>query len=75
MASKRHDRVMAHEHAEHDGDHPLSFHHPSDHPSCVLPEHGSHTQGNHDGEYAPRPTVNPTAANKRIDSRRAGSGT
>lgn len=31
--------------------HPISFHHPSDHESCVPPERGSHMQGNHAGEY------------------------
>ena len=40
-----HDKVMQHEHDRRHPDHPLSFHYPQDHESAVLPEHGSHTQG------------------------------
>ena len=39
-----HDRIMEAEHMRAHGDHPWSFHHPSDHESAVLPEDGSHAQ-------------------------------
>jgi len=46
----------------------VSYQKPSD-ANCPLPEDGSHSQGNHPAEYAPRPTVNPAKANRREDSR------
>lgn len=56
---------------------PLSFLHPSDHKSAVLPEDGSHMQGQHahDGVIKyPRDHRDTVAANRRMDSRPAGKG-
>jgi hypothetical protein len=39
--------------------HSLSWHHPHEAGVSPLPHEGSHTQGNHDAEYAPHSTENP----------------
>jgi hypothetical protein len=74
-----HDKVLAREKADYD--HPLSFHHDDDHHSCVLPEHGSHTQGqdhshHHSGYLHKRGLTRQgeTARNAKADGRKAGSG-
>jgi len=47
VAVHHHDKVMAREHHQHDRRNALAYLNSDDHPSCVLPKDGSHTQGNH----------------------------
>jgi hypothetical protein len=75
-----HDQVLARE-AKQRHKQALSFHHDDDHASCVLPEHGSHAQGqdhshHHDG-YLHKHSLTrqgETAKRRKADSRRAGDG-
>jgi len=65
-----HERMLRAEHRDADHDHPLSYHYDTDHDSCVLPEDGSHSQGqdsHHDG-YGPKRGMGGR------DGRKAGSG-
>jgi hypothetical protein len=72
-----HDKVLRREQPHHNR--PLSFHHDGDHASCLLPDAGSHTQGqehHHDG-YLHRRGLSKrgeTARNAPMDRKPPGKG-
>src|SRR5262249_22317651 len=74
-----HDRVMERQHSQRDTRNALAYLNSDDHPSCILPKDGSHTQGTQThaaecGSEHGRTRKGETAKSRKAEGGRAGEG-